>query len=127
MRASTYLLLCLVPLAHVRAAEGVDGVPARARSNLVADGVREARDKQVDSVFKALNTPDTPGASVAVVENRKIVLEKGYGIANLEYEIPIKPETVFHVASVSKQFTAMAIVLLESDRKLSIDDDVHNP
>jgi CubicO group peptidase (beta-lactamase class C family) len=85
----------------------------------------EARDKQVDSVFKALNMPGTPGASVAVVENGNIVLEKGYGMANLEYGIPVKPETVFHVASVSKQSTAMAIVLLESDRKLSIDDDVH--
>jgi CubicO group peptidase (beta-lactamase class C family) len=85
----------------------------------------EARDKQVDSVFKALNMLGTPGASVAVVENGKIVLEKGYGMANLEYGIPVKPETVFYVASVSKQSTAMAIVLLESDRKLSIDDDFH--
>jgi CubicO group peptidase (beta-lactamase class C family) len=125
MRASTYLLLCFVAIAPVPAALGADDISARARSDLLANGVIEARDKQVDSVFKALNMPGTPGASVAVVENGKIVLEKGFGMANLEYGIPVKPETVFHVASVSKQFTAMAIVLLESDRKLSIDDDVH--
>ena len=54
-----------------------------------------------------------------------MIFAKGYGIANLEYNIPIKPETIFHVASVSKQFTAMAVVLLESDGKLALDDDVH--
>src|SRR6202035_3599279 len=67
----------------------------------------------------------TPGAAVAVIEHGKLVYEKGYGLANLEYNIPITPQTIFHVASVSKQFTAMAIVLLEQDGKLSIDDDIH--
>jgi CubicO group peptidase (beta-lactamase class C family) len=81
--------------------------------------------KQIDAVFEHWNNPDTPGAAVAVIEHGKIVYEKGYGIANLEYNIPIVPQTIFHVASVSKQFTAMAIVLLERDGKLSIDDDVH--
>jgi len=41
-----------------------------------------------------------------------VIFDKGYGLANLEYDVPNKPETVFHVASVSKQFTAMALVLL---------------
>jgi CubicO group peptidase (beta-lactamase class C family) len=80
---------------------------------------------QVDTLFAAWNKPDTPGAAVAVIQHGKIVFEKGFGCANLEYGIPIKPETVFHVASVSKQFTAMAVVLLEQDGKLSIDDEVH--
>jgi CubicO group peptidase (beta-lactamase class C family) len=79
----------------------------------------------VDGIFKEWNTLATPGAAVAVVEKGRLILEKGYGIANLEYGVPIKPETVFHVASVSKQFTAMAVVLLESAGKLSLDDDVH--
>lgn len=83
------------------------------------------RAKQIDAVFEHWNKPDTPGAAVAVIEHGKIAYEKGYGAANLEYNIPIAPQTIFHVASVSKQFTAMAIVLLERDGKLSIDDDVH--
>jgi CubicO group peptidase (beta-lactamase class C family) len=81
--------------------------------------------KQIDAIFKDWDTPNSPGASVAVIQHGKLVFAKGYGVANLEYNIPIKPETIFHVASVSKQFTAMAVVLLESDGKLALDDDVH--
>jgi CubicO group peptidase (beta-lactamase class C family) len=65
------------------------------------------------------------GAAVAVIRNGKVVYQQGVGIANLEYDIKISPDTVFHVASVSKQFTAMSIVLLEHDGKLTLDDDVH--
>lgn len=81
--------------------------------------------KRIDDLFQRWSKLDTPGAAVAVVRNGEVVFAKGYGAANLEYDIPIKPETVFHVASVSKQFTAMAIVLLEQDGKLSIDDEIH--
>src|SRR5690242_1913845 len=80
---------------------------------------------RIDAVFEQWNKPATPGAAVAVIRDGKLIYEKGYGLANLEYDIPIKPETVFHVASVTKQFTAMALDLLEEDGKLSIDDDVH--
>jgi CubicO group peptidase (beta-lactamase class C family) len=81
--------------------------------------------RPIDELFRAWDRPDSPGAAVAVVDHGKIVYEKGFGCANLEYGIPIKPDTIFHVASVSKQFTAMAVVLLEQDGKLSIEDDVH--
>lgn len=80
---------------------------------------------QVEALFQPWNKLTVPGAAVAVVHHGKVVYEKGFGCANLEYDIPIKPETIFHVASVSKQFTAMAVVLLEQDGKLSIDDEVH--
>jgi CubicO group peptidase (beta-lactamase class C family) len=80
--------------------------------------------KKIDEIFSTLNKPDSPGAAIAVIEKGKLILEKGYGLANLEYDIPVTPSTVFHVASVSKQFTAMAIVLLEEDGILSIDDDI---
>jgi CubicO group peptidase (beta-lactamase class C family) len=82
-------------------------------------------EKQIDALFKEWDSSTTPGASVAVIQHGKVIFAKGYGVANLEYNIPIKPETIFHVASVSKQFTAMAVVLLESDGKLALDDDVH--
>ncbi len=82
-------------------------------------------DKRIDALFKEWDTATTPGASVAVIRHGKLVFAKGYGIANLEYAVPIKPDTIFHVASVSKQFTAMAVVLLERDGRLSIDDDIH--
>jgi CubicO group peptidase (beta-lactamase class C family) len=87
--------------------------------------VQTDRAKEIDAIFQEVNRPDSPGAATAVIEQGKLAYQKGYGSANLEYNIPIGPDTIFHVASVSKQFTAMAVVLLERDGKLSIDDDVH--
>jgi CubicO group peptidase (beta-lactamase class C family) len=86
---------------------------------------QENRLQQVDAIFAPWNSASTPGAAVSVIHHGQLVLEKGYGSAQLEYGIPIRPHTIFHVASVSKQFTAMALVLLELDGKLSIDDEIH--
>jgi CubicO group peptidase (beta-lactamase class C family) len=80
--------------------------------------------QRVDQLFASFNKSGSPGAAVAVVRNGEIVYKRGYGLANLEYDIAITPATVFHVASVSKQFTAMCILLLEQQGKLSIDDDI---
>ncbi len=82
------------------------------------------KEEQIDAIFQPWNKPSSPGAAIAVIEKGNLIFEKGYGLANLEYDIPVKPDTVFHVASVSKQFTAMAILLLEEDGVLSIDDDI---
>ena len=65
-------------------------------------------DSKVDEIFSKWDKPDSPGASLAVVKGKKVIYQRGYGLANLEYDIPITPQTVFHVASVSKQFTAFA-------------------
>jgi CubicO group peptidase (beta-lactamase class C family) len=78
----------------------------------------------IDKVFAAWDKPDSPGLALAVVQGGKIVYSKGYGHANLEYGVPITPATVFHAASISKQFTAFAIHLLAQDGKLSLDDPV---
>ena len=86
---------------------------------------QDDRAKRIDAIFQPWNNSSSPGAAVSVIHQGRLILEKGYGLANLEYDVPIKPDTIFHVASVSKQFTAMALVLLEQDGKLSIDDDVH--
>src|SRR5215203_2215283 len=80
-------------------------------------------DKQIDNLFSAYNQA-TPGVAVAVVRDGKIIFKKGYGTANLEYDTPITPKTVFQIASVSKQFTAFAIYLLEKQGKVSLEDDV---
>jgi len=77
--------------------------------------------RRVDQIFAQFDKPGSPGAAVAVARKGEIVYKHGYGLANLEYDIPITPATVFHVASVSKQFTAMAILLLEQQSRLSID------
>ena len=79
---------------------------------------------QVDEVFVDRDSPDSPGCAVSVMEDGAIVYKRGYGMANLEYGVPITPSSIFHVASVSKQFTAFALLLLAEEGKLSLDDDV---
>lgn len=81
--------------------------------------------EMANDLFSKWNNPNSPGASAAVLVNGEIVYKNGFGYSNIEYDIPNTPSTIFHVASVSKQFTAMAILLLESDGKLDIHDDIH--
>src|SRR4029453_9330937 len=77
----------------------------------------------VDEVF-AKWTSSTPGCAVGVAVGGKPVLMKAYGMADLEHDIRNTPETIFEAGSVAKQFTALAVQLLASDGKLSIDDPV---
>jgi CubicO group peptidase (beta-lactamase class C family) len=79
---------------------------------------------KVDRLFAPWDKPDTPGAALMVFKDGAVIYKRGYGLANLEYNIPITPATVFHVASVSKQFTAFAITMLAKQGKLSLDDDI---
>lgn len=78
---------------------------------------------EIDKLFAGYNAA-TPGAAVAVVKDGKIIFKKGYGAANLEYDLPVTPKTVFHVASLSKQFTAFSIYLLEKQGRISLEDDI---
>ena len=78
----------------------------------------------IDNIFSSFNDSKKPGAAVAVVKGDSIIFSKGYGSANLEYGLPVSPTTVFHIASVSKQFTVFAVLLLEQEGKLSFDDDI---
>ena len=80
---------------------------------------------KVDKIFAQWNKPDSPGCALGVYKDGQIVYKRGYGMANLNDDIPITPATVFHVASMSKQFTAASILLLAQQGKLSLDDDVH--
>jgi CubicO group peptidase (beta-lactamase class C family) len=75
----------------------------------------------VDAVFSAWNTA-TPGCAVGVGVGGKPVLERAYGMADLEHDVPNAPDTIFEAGSVSKQFTAAAVLLLARDGKLSLDD-----
>lgn len=80
--------------------------------------------RRADSLFADFTVRNSPGLAVAVVRGGKIVFTKGYGLANLEHEIPITPSTVFDVASVSKQFTGLAVAMLVQQGKVSLGDDI---
>ncbi|WP_299763865.1 serine hydrolase domain-containing protein [uncultured Dokdonia sp.] len=76
---------------------------------------------QVDAVFADTDKADHPGAALGIFKDGEIIYAKGYGYANLEYDIPISSTSVFRIASTSKQFTAACIVLLAQQGKLSLD------
>jgi len=80
-------------------------------------------DAAVDQIF-ARWTTGTPGCAVGVAVGGKTVLTKAYGMADLEHDVPNTAETIFEAGSVAKQFTAMAVLLLAQDGKLSVDDPV---
>ena len=82
----------------------------------------QVKAEQVDAIFRPLTNDQTPGFSVGVIEHGKLVFARGYGLANLEKRTPITPDTDFRLASVTKQFTAMSIMLLVHDGKLRYDD-----
>lgn len=96
-----------------------DRAPSRA-----AHDATGSTEKKVDELFAAWSESDHPGCAVGVVRDGKMLYSHGYGLADIEHDASVMPGTVFHVASVSKQFTAMAIHLLAQDGKLSLDDDV---
>jgi CubicO group peptidase (beta-lactamase class C family) len=80
--------------------------------------------QQVDQIFAAYDQPNSPGCSLGVMRDGKFVYRKSYGAASLELGVPLSPQSVFYVGSVSKQFTAAAVVLAEERGFLSLDDDV---
>ena len=84
----------------------------------------DSMQKQIDEVFLAWDTAGTPGVAVAVVKDGGIAFSNAYGYAHLEYDIPNTPTTIFHIASISKQFTTFSILLLEAEGKLSLDDEI---
>jgi len=96
-----FALICTVLLAFV----ATSGGGASAVSAQQVD-----RHTQVDAVFARWDRPDSPGCALGVIEEGELTYELGYGMANLDWDIPITPETVFYVGSVSKQFTAAAVV-----------------
>jgi CubicO group peptidase (beta-lactamase class C family) len=79
---------------------------------------------QVDKIFARFNKPDSPGCAVGVGIGPTTVLTAAYGMADLEHNVPITPTSVFEVGSLTKQFTAAAVLLLAQQGKLSLDDPV---
>jgi CubicO group peptidase (beta-lactamase class C family) len=84
----------------------------------------DANQRAVDKLFVAYNKATSPGCSLGVIQNGNFIYKKAYGMGSLELGVPLSPESVFYMASVSKQFTAAAVVLAAEQGVLSLDDDV---
>jgi len=78
----------------------------------------------IDAIFAKYDSTDSPGCALGVYRDGQLVYQNGYGMANLDWGIPIDPSTIFYVGSVSKQFTAASIALLVRAGELSLDDDI---
>jgi CubicO group peptidase (beta-lactamase class C family) len=79
---------------------------------------------KVDAVFADVDRPTSPGCALGIVRGGALTYARGYGQASVELGVPIGPSTVFDIGSVSKQFTAMAVMLLVEDGKVSLEDDI---
>ncbi len=86
--------------------------------------VYTAQIEKIDSLFTPWNKTNQPGGTVLISQNGETVYSKAYGLASLEYNVPNTLNTRFNIGSLSKQFTAMGIVVLEEQNKLSFDDDI---
>ena len=80
--------------------------------------------QKVDEVFAQWDSTSSPGCSLAVIRDGEAIYARGYGMANLEYDVAITPRSVFRIGSTSKQFAAAAVALLAEQGKLALDDDI---
>jgi CubicO group peptidase (beta-lactamase class C family) len=108
MRGRAHSLVVVLACAGITAAQAQMGTPAQ----------------RVDSLFAPYTRGLQPGLAVAVVRDGKVLLTRGYGYASLEHRVPITPSTVFDVASVSKQFTGLAIAMLVDEGRVKLTDDI---
>lgn len=84
----------------------------------------EALNRKVDQLFANWDKPDSPGCALAVIKGGRAAYQRSYGAASLEHGVPISPTTVFDTGSMSKQFTAMTVLMLAEQGKLSLEDDI---
>jgi D-alanyl-D-alanine carboxypeptidase len=111
------LVAMLLTLGQLRV--GVGMAPARADGPDNGDLAAT-----VDTIMTEYYKPDRPGAAVIVVKDEHVVFRKGYGMANMELGVPIRPDMVFRLGSITKQFTAVSILMLAEQGKLSVADDI---
>lgn len=81
-------------------------------------------EKQFDNILNEQNFENSPGFAVLVAKNERVIYHKAFGYANLELDVKLKPENIFRIGSITKQFTAAAILKLEDEGKLSVQDDI---
>ena len=83
-----------------------------------------ALESKIDALFDVYNEQNQPGVALSIIKSGSVIYQQGYGMANLEHEIPIIPSTIFDIASVSKQFAGFAIAKLSFEGVISLDDDI---
>ena len=90
----------------------------------LSNAVAQNFENQIDEMLEAKYKPDIPGATALIARDGKVIYRKAFGLANLELNVPMKPENVFEIGSITKQFTAVSILMLIEQNKLSLDDEI---
>jgi len=85
---------------------------------------KQVTPSQIDAIFSQWNTQNKPGIAVGILNDGEIIYTKGYGLANLEHQIPISPKTRFHIGDLAKEFTVYSLLLLEQRGQISLEDDI---
>ena len=98
--------------------------PVVARAQTSTSGTEELSGKVDAYVAAEMRAEKIPGLALAIVRDGKTIKSLGYGLANLELDVPVKPETIFQTGSVGKQFTATAVMMLVEDGKIRLDDPI---
>ncbi|MGD0437989.1 MAG: serine hydrolase domain-containing protein, partial [Bryobacteraceae bacterium] len=114
------LLVSLAPFQHIEGQRSRTGTVTAEQSPWL-DAAKQA---EVNRIFAQYAKKDSPGYVLGLIKDGELVFAKGYGQANLDDNVAITPQTAFHLASLSKQFTAAAIALLILEGKLSLVDPV---
>ena len=114
---SQYLRRCLLSLATVLLLLSFQAAALAATQD-------EQAVREMDELLSKAYPPDAPGASVIVVKGGKSILRKGYGMADVELGVKVEPDMVFRLGSITKQFTAVSILMLAEQGKLSLTDDL---
>ncbi|HZK62449.1 MAG TPA: serine hydrolase [Anaerovoracaceae bacterium] len=98
---------------------------AKSNSRYDSKRIKDSIEIKIDTIIAQMGlSSETPGGVVGVIKNRKIIFMKAYGLSNFETKEPNKTSTLFNLGSVSKQFTAAAILILAKEKKLSLNDDI---
>jgi CubicO group peptidase (beta-lactamase class C family) len=95
-----------------------------APSALAQSATDEALTKQIDAVMSEIYRPNEPGAAIIVRKDGDTIFRKGYGLADLELGVPIEPDMIFRLGSITKQFTAVSILMLAEQGKLGLQDEI---
>jgi len=81
-------------------------------------------ESQIDDLISNAYNPNEPGATLLIAKDNKVIYRKAFGMANMELGVSMKPEMVFEIGSISKQFTAVSILMLVESGKLSLQDEI---
>ncbi len=98
------------------------GAVADGRDRSAIGLLRDAKPQRVDRLFRSFINAESPGAAVIILQKGKVLYRAAYGLADLDRASPLTPEHIFHIGSVGKQFTALAIMMLVEEGKLGYED-----